>query len=77
MRGRSKTRSSLTLIGHDTAEEVTRAMPHCWRRWLRWTAMMRRTSHMGRQGRATSGFKLVAQKSDFVLIPMLTVSSCT
>jgi hypothetical protein len=64
-RGRGKTRTTTSLVGHHPAEEVAGAMSQCWRGRLGRTRVWWRASDVRRDRLDAMRFQLVPQETDF------------
>jgi hypothetical protein len=73
-RGRGKTGTTTSLVGHDSTEQIAGAMAQGWWRRLRGASMLRRASNMRRDGLNAARFELVPQDSDFCFVTILLES---
>jgi hypothetical protein len=67
-RGRGKTGTTTSLVGHDPTEQIARTMAQCGWGSLGRASVLRRASDMGRDRLNTARLKLVSQHSDLRLI---------
>ena len=67
-RGRGKTGSITSLVGHNSTKQITGAMSQCWWRCLGRASMLCWAGNMGRNGLNTARFKLMSQHSNLRLI---------